>query len=190
MPETARPNPNGPSRRAVLKASAWSLPVVALAVATPLAAASATGDVSIAAQARGSAVSATGPDGTTLELAVPAGFDLTTGGTTRTPEGALVTLTFDNRLLDEPTLTMDSSPAQRTSLQQNGVVTTATFILPFGIPANGTTIPIEVFFATFNATTWVGDARPLTVTVTPAGGSDPDTANNTFVSTAVYTAAP
>lgn len=190
MPETTRSNSNHPSRRAVLKASAWSVPVVAAAIATPLAAASTTGDVSIAAQPRGTSVSATGPDGTTLELAVPAGFDLTTGGATRTPEGALVTLTFDNRLLDEPTLTMDGTPAQRTSLEQNGVVTTATFVLPLGIPANGTTIPIEVFFATFNATTWVGDARPLTVTVTPAGGSDPDTANNTFVSAPVYTAAP
>lgn len=188
MSDTVRPSSNGPSRRTVLKATAWSLPVVAVAAATPLAAASTTGDLLLTARTGGTTIGANDPGATeAYVLAIPPGFDVTTIGTERTPAGATLIVTFDSRLLGDPSATMDGINAPRTPVTIDGNVATATFTLPLGIPANGTTEPLLITFATISNGVWVTDAQPYTVTlVAPAGSPDPDTGNNTVTVAAEY----
>lgn len=75
-------NSKGFSRRTVVKGAAWSVPVIAAAVATPLAAASVT-DVG--------AFSVDGDCGT-LGLLFP-GFEITAGPSAPLPAGTVITIT-------------------------------------------------------------------------------------------------
>jgi len=73
----------GISRRTIVKGAAWSVPVIAAAVATPLAAAS--GDIEVGAFALNGTCGVLG--------VVGPGFTLTAGPTTPLPVGTTVTVT-------------------------------------------------------------------------------------------------
>lgn len=186
-------NPShGPDRRAVLKASAWSLPVVALALGTPLAAASvAEFDIFLIPEDNAESIGATSPAGAqSYALVVPLVFDAFTEGTTPTPPGSTVVVSFDTRLLSGVSLTVDGIPAPLVSTVTNGNVETATFSVPIAIPASPVTTVIRPSFDLRNDGVWVPDAAPYSVTViAPAGTTDPAPGNNTAVSTPNYTVA-
>ncbi|KJL33609.1 hypothetical protein [Microbacterium oxydans] len=191
MPEITRSTPTGPSRRTILKASAWSLPVVAVAAAVPLAAASTAIDLELTAQPFGNRIIVTNPEGTlTFDVTIPYTFDATTFGATAT-SGATLLLSFDIRLLDDVSVTMLGEPAIQLTSELTGNTRTVTFALPIAIPADGTTAPIQPFFATVNSSTFVSDLAPLVVTlVAPAGSGESDLSNNAVTTAVQYVAPP
>ncbi|KJQ55993.1 hypothetical protein [Microbacterium sp. SA39] len=187
-------NPSsGPDRRTVLKASAWSLPVVAVALGTPLAAASATEfDIVLIPEDNAEPIGATSPDGTqSYTLVVPLMFDAFTQGTTPAPPGSTVVVSFDDRLLSGVSLTIGGTPAPPVSTVTNGNVETSTFSVPVAIPASPAVTVIRPSFDLRNDGVWVPDAAPYSVSVVaPAGTTDPAPGNNTALSTPNYTATP
>ncbi|MFK3676886.1 hypothetical protein ACI2IP_04110 [Microbacterium sp. NPDC090218] len=188
MPENAPTPSTGPSRRTVLKTTAWALPVVAAAVATPLAAASLEGDLQLVARPGGTTIGANDPGATeAYVLTIPPGFDVNSLGTTQTPAGSTLTVRFDSRLFGGPVVTMDGTSAGQLPPVSTGNTTEVTFVLPYGIPSNETNIPILVSFTTTNNGMWVTDAEPYVVTlVAPSGSNDPNSGNNTFTAAAEY----
>lgn len=191
MPETTRATPSGPSRRTILRASAWSLPVVAVAVATPLAAASTAIDLALTAGPFGDRIIVTNPEGTlAYDVTVPYTFEATTLGATAT-EGTTLVVSFDLRLLDGLRVGIEGQPATELTSDITGNTKTMSFLLPVAIPADGVTIPIQPFFATVNSSTWIADLKPLILTLlTPAGVSDSNSANHVVTIAAQYVEPP
>lgn len=191
MPETTRSTPIHPSRRTILRASAWSLPVVAVAMSAPLAAASTVIDLELTAQPFGDRIIVTNPEGTlAFDVTVPYSLDATTFGPSATP-GTTLVLSFDVRLLDDVMVSMQGEPATELTSELAGNTRTVTFSLPIAIPADGTTVPIQPFFATINSSTFFGDLAPLVVTlVAPAGTSESNLSNNAVTRVVQYVAPP
>ncbi|WP_353116212.1 hypothetical protein [Microbacterium sp.] len=189
MRETLENPPGGVARRTVLKATAWSAPVVAMAVATPFAAASTTIDLKLEAQPFGDSLSAFSPDGVTrYTLAFPGAFSASAAGATPAPVGSTLIAVFDSRLVGGLAVTVGGQPAVAGSTTTSGNRTTATFTVPVEIPANGASVTVEPVFGTWNTDTWVADAEPYVLTLqAPAGTTDPNQADNSVTSTAVYT---
>lgn len=178
MPETVRTTTGGPSRRTVLQASAWSIPVLAVAVATPLAAASVPIDLELVARPGGDRIGGTNPEGTqAVDLTVPFTYDATSANAP--VANAMLVISFDTRLIDDPTVRMDGFPADLITSELAGTTRTVTFSLPFDVPASGETIAIQPSFATMNRSAWVPDAAPYVVTLlAPAGLLDLNPSNN------------
>jgi hypothetical protein len=184
---------SGLDRRTVLKASAWSLPVVAVALGTPLAAASVSEfDIRLIAEDNAESIGASSPDGTqAYTLVVPLVFDAFTQGTTPTPPGSTVVVSFDTRLLSGVSLTVGGTPAPLISTVTNGNVETVTFNVPVAIPVAPDRAVIRPSFDLRNDGVWIPDAAPYSVTVVaPTGTTDPAPGNNASVSTPNYTATP
>lgn len=171
----------GVSRRAALKAAAWSVPVVAVSVATPLGAMSPWVDVILTARPTTNEMTATSPDGSRqYSLALPTIFDVSSPsafvswGSTR--------VLFDNRLLGDITMTLDGVNAPQRDLITTGNITNALF----DTPVWGDHV-IVVTFGTVNQGLWLTDAQPYTLRFDTGWDiSDPDQTNNTIISEAVY----
>lgn len=179
-------------RRTILKTAAWSVPVVAVAAATPLAAASVAADLQLVPDPRGTTVHGESPDGLqSYEFPMAASFSATTLGATPTPAGSVVTLTFDSRLFSGPWLTLDTFGGTVVSVAGSttaGNVTTATFVLPVAVPA-GTALTFWPHFAPPAGSTppWYTDVNGYSVSIAPpAGTTDPVPGNNTVTSNPVY----
>lgn len=190
LPETIPAAPTGVSRRAVLRASAWSVPVVAVAVATPVTAASVVPgaiDLELTARPGGTRLIVTNPEGTrTLDLTVPFTFDATTRGAIATAGSTLV-LSFDVRLLDDLSVALEGEPAERLTSEITGNTRTETYALPGVIPGDGAQVAIQPFFGTVVTSTFVPDAEPYVVTlIAPTGVSETDLSNNTVTLTPEY----
>lgn len=179
MPEMPAKTKSGLSRRAILQASAGSIPVMAVAVATPLVAASATIDLQLLARPGGDRIGGTNPEGTlAVDLTLPLTYDATSLGAP--VANATLVLSFDTRLIDSPSVTIGGFPAQQIATELAGNTRTVTFSLPFDIPGNGDTIPLQPSFAVVNRTAWVPDAADYVVTLLgPAAFLDPSPSNNT-----------
>lgn len=190
LPETDPAAPTGVSRRTMLRASAWSVPVVAVAVATPVAAASVTPeaiDLELTARPGGTRMIVTNPEGTrTLDLTIPFTFDATARGATATAGSTLV-LRFDVRLLDDLRVSVEGEPAERLTWEVAGNRRTETYALPGVIPADGVSVAIQPFFGTVSTSTYVPDAESYVVTlIAPSGISETDLSNNTVTLTPEY----
>lgn len=169
---------SSPSRRTVIKAGAWSVPVIAAAVATPLAAASTAGtDLIVQWLPSGTDVGARSADDTRgYTLGLPSGVWVSTTSTTPVPAGSTLTVSYDDRVLGAPSATAAGVP-----LVSAG---SGSFILP-EIPATGAQLRVDIPYATKTAE-WHEDITPLSVTATPATGNDPDDSNNTVMLEARY----
>lgn len=191
MPDNAHAHQSGLRRRTILKASAWSLPVIAVAVATPLAAASTAIDLELTAQPFGDRIIVTNPEGTlAFDATIPYTFDATTFGQAATA-GTTLILSFDVRLLDDVSVAMGGEPATQLTSELTGNTRTVTFALPIPIPADGVTIPIQPFFRTINTSTFVADLAPFTVTlVAPAGITESNLSNNAVTTVVQYVTPP
>ncbi|SFR51742.1 hypothetical protein SAMN04488591_1663 [Microbacterium azadirachtae] len=179
-------------RRTILKTAAWSVPVIAVAAATPLAAASVAADLQLTPDPRGDTLHGVSPDGLqSYDLSVVASFSATTLGASPTPAGSVVTLTFDSRLFSGPWLTLDTYGGTIVSVASSttaGNVTTASFTLPVAVPA-GTGLTFWPHFAPPAGSTppWYTDLNGYSVSIAPpAGVTDPVLGNNTVTSNPVY----
>jgi hypothetical protein len=176
----------GVARRTILKASAWSVPVIAAAVATPLAAASVASDLRLEALAFGDSVGAQSPDGLRQWiLNVPGAFRIFNDSDTAVPVGTVVTASSDARVLGDPTFTLDSSTGvevPRASSQTTGNIVTSTFTIPVQIPAGGSVV-IYGGFGVWERT-WYEDVNPYVLSVLAAG--DPTPQNNVTTMSATY----
>jgi len=186
MPEIVQKTTIGLSRRTILQASAWSIPVMAVAVATPLAAASTAIDLELVARPGGDRIGGTNPEGTqAVDLTLPFTYDATSAG--GPVANATLVVSFDTRLIDSPSVRIDGFPAQQIATELSGTTRTVTFSLPFDIPGNGDTIPIQPSFAVVNRTAWVPDAADYVVTLLgPGGRLDLDPSNNTVTMAPQY----
>lgn len=181
MPENDLSPRRGISRRTVLKASAWSAPIVAVAAATPLASASVAGvDAMIYTLTTSLDFVFSGDRSRLLELSVPTEATLRVNGSSPAPAGATLAVRFDNRLMGGLSMTADGVPVPGTPETVNGDTATAVFTLPVPIPA-GQDLPLAFTFERKNVT-YLPDAIDSVFTLASPG--DPDEVGNT--STAVH----
>ncbi|MDQ0643995.1 hypothetical protein [Microbacterium murale] len=176
----------GVARRTVLKASAWSVPVIAAAVATPLAAASTAVDLQLRGLS-GDSVGALSPDGLRgYSIPIVAGmYARALGTTTPVAAGSTLTVSYDNRLMDGPSVTIDSTPGIAQAPIVNGNTTTVIFTLPAPIPAAEPGAQVMLGFD-FSDRAWFEDIEPFSIMLLPPTGSDADTSNNGWTSEAEY----
>lgn len=176
----------GLARRTVLKASAWSVPVIAVAVATPMAAASTAVDLELRESA-GDGLTGFSPDRLrAYTLSIASEMRARVIGTTPTAVGSTLTLSYDNRLMDDPSVEIGSTAAIAQSPTVNGNTTTVTFTLPVPIPTAEPGVMISVGFAVRNAGDWYEDIEPYSIMLLPPGGSDSNSSNNAITATARY----
>lgn len=176
----------GIARRTVLKVSAWSVPVIAAAVSTPMAAASTAVDLELTGFA-GDTFIAFSPDRFRMySIGITSQMRARAVGTTPTAAGSTLTISYDNRLLDGPSVRIDSTAAIAQSPTVNGNTTSVTFTLPVPIPATEVGAIIAVDFATSNMGLWLEDVAPYSTLLLPASGSDSNSSNNGWTSTAEY----
>lgn len=107
-------------------------------------------------------------------------------GTTPMAPGSSLTLSFDNRLLDDATVEVDSTAAVAQTPTVNGNTTTVTFTLPVTIPTTADGVEIVIDFGVWNQEVWLEDVEPYSTLLLPATGSDSDSSNNGWTSTAQY----
>lgn len=162
------------------------MPVIAAAVATPLAAASVAADLRLEALPFGDSLGAQSPDGLRQwNIAAPAAFRIFNDSTATVPVGTVVTAASDVRVMSDLTLTLDSSSGvevPRASMQTNGDVVTATFTIPAEIPVGGS-VTIYGAFGVWQRE-WYDDVNPYVLSVLAAG--DPTPANNVATMSARY----
>ncbi|WP_309128884.1 hypothetical protein [Microbacterium sp.] len=166
------------SRRTVLKVGAWSVPVIAAAVATPLAAASTAVDLQFWLLA-GDGYSIDNAAGTRrLNVSLPSRFSMfTTAGTV--PAGTTISIKYDNRFHFGPSafLDADDTPlAMVGDIVSDGIRSTATFTVPVPVTTDWTVIGLE--FET-NGREFHDDYATMIATAIAPGGDDPDPTNNT-----------
>ncbi|WP_102193937.1 hypothetical protein [Microbacterium aurantiacum] len=185
MPALENAQTGGLSRRTILKASAWSAPVVALAVATPLAAASVAVDLRLRGYSFGDTIFGRSPDGLRgYRIAILGGYGATTVGDTPTP-GANLVMTFDARIFGAPSATIDAQAATLLTTTTTGNTTTAIFSLPIAIPADGAEAEILISYGSITED-WYEDIAPSSVSILPSGGTDPTPSDNTVTLTPTY----
>lgn len=186
MPELDTTTTNGPSRRTVLKATAWSLPVIAVAVATPLASASTAGADAFLQNMAGDGFTLFNADRTRYAaFSFGTEFLLGTNGTTPTPAGSTLAISYDNRVMSDFTVVANSISASAQAPIVEGNLSTTVFTLPVALPANGGMIVATIDHQSV-ATEFHEDFEAYTVRLTPAGGTDPDPANNVWTQAVEY----
>lgn len=133
----------GINRRTVLTAAAWSAPIIATAVATPLAAASGAPqfDLFMSGLQQGSSV-----DLFTADLTMKytdgftGGFTLMNRGPEPAPAGTIVQMRYDNRIVTPTDFEYrigsadTQQPLSYTTPVSNGNESTVTFVLPVEVP--------------------------------------------------------
>ena len=179
MPAFESPQTGGLSRRTILKASAWSAPVVALAVATPLAAASTT---SSAVRYIGTAGSSSEPvlnDSGTRSLVISQGARARLGsfGPDEITSGTVLTITYDTQLHDSFLLVIGATPQTPTSSSTSGNATTLTFLIaqPLPVIADGDfNAGLNLAYQwSYEGATYREDYVPGTLVITPPTPGDP-----------------
>lgn len=162
------------------------MPVIAAAVATPLAAASVATDLRLEALPFGDGLGAQSPDGLRQwSMGVPAAFRIFNDSSAVVPVGTVVTASSDARVLADPTFALDSStgtPVPRASSQTTGNIVTSTFTIPVEIPAGGS-VAIYGGFGVWQGA-WYDDVNPYVLSVLAAG--DPTPENNVATMSATY----
>lgn len=142
MPNDQRPTHSGPSRRTMMKAAAWSAPVIAVAAATPAAAASTVQGVDLYAAGlqMGNSISFFSTDLTTrYGTADPNGLTLLNKGEDTAPAGTVtVQARYDNRIFTPSKVTVSSGdPAVEVPfniISVEGNASTIAFTIPRDIP--------------------------------------------------------
>lgn len=191
----------GIDRRSVLTAAAWSVPVVAVAVSTPLAAASVAGfDLFTQGLQRGDGTAFFNGDATLKYLdGFADGFTLLNHGPQEAPAGTIVTMRYDNRIITPGDFSFSQggpsnprTPLSYSAPVVNGNESTVTFVIPVPVP-----VEEDVFGP---GTIWIfteydldilypndvlDDYRPLYWQVLT---SDDDGSNNSFGSATATTA--
>ncbi|MDR6866504.1 hypothetical protein J2Y69_001097 [Microbacterium resistens] len=166
----------GIRRRTILKAAAWTAPAVAVAVAVPAASASTGNDVSFI-EVGGDLEWAHSPDNTQwLETSAPHTIKLRATGAQPTPAGTTLTISFDNRYLGDPALSIAGLAVPAAAPVVSGNTTSVVFTIPAEIPVDGSDLVIDATWGTRDVV-WVEDVVVPTLVLTPAA-TDPDTANN------------
>ncbi|WP_054684092.1 hypothetical protein [Microbacterium sp. No. 7] len=180
------------NRRTVLKASAWSVPVVAVATMAPAAAATNGFDLRLLGFA-GETLAKFNDDKTRyVEQSYTTGTALATVGTAAAPAGTVVTVSFDNRLIGAVTLHVEDVEVNAATTSPSGTTTTQTFVLTQAVPVavdelSGLRVRFgPQFVDDWDALPFYEDIAPYTVSVSPASGADPDTSNNGWSAAAVY----
>ncbi len=165
-------------RRTLLKTAAWSVPVVAIGIAAPAAAASTEVDL-VVRGVSGDSVGAVSPDGVrAYSIPITHGFWLGTVGAAPAPPGSVATLSFDNRILGGPSLTVGGAAATPLgSPSTSGNRTTVRFTIPATIPAGEDSIPGTLDFETMLFGEWHEDIESFSLQILPTG-PDPDLTNN------------
>lgn len=187
MHETLENPPGGIARRTVLKATAWSAPVVAMAVATPFAAASTNADLFVRDRGLSDFSEAFNADksqlltfGTPLGVTIGQSYNLTP-----VPVGSLLTFTYDNRVFDGLSIAIAGSPVAVSSPVASGNVSTVTAVVPVELPESGG-IDVDTTFATWNKD-YLDGIAPFTATIAPpAGIVDPSNGDNTVTVSPTY----
>lgn len=174
------------SRRSVLKAGAWSVPVIAAVAATPLAAASVTVDLELFSMA-GDGFEIENADGTRrMSVSEPSRFLLRSAGGAA-PVGTALSLEYDNRHRSGASLSILGStdtPLPAGETVSVGPRSTVTFILP--TPVTTDQIHLAVDFATLTLPEFAEDFVPLTLTAIVSGAIDSDPTNNVSAGTVSY----
>src|SRR6185312_16374919 len=142
---------SNPGRRRVLKAAAWSAPVIALAVATPMAAASITntqtgltianaGNIAIASNTIGAAVTGTFSGSATVAN-VGIGWNLDGATVTYELSGPIVatSLLFNNAPITASTITSNGRVWAVLANEANYLELALLSPLPIAVPADGAT---------------------------------------------------
>lgn len=132
----------GVDRRTVLAAAAWSAPVVAMAVATPLAAASVAGfDLFTGGLQQGDSVEFFNADATLKYTnGFTRGFTLMNHGPGAAPAGTLVRMRYDNRIVTPTNFTYrvgptgTSTPLSYSTPIVNGNESIVEFVIPVAVP--------------------------------------------------------
>lgn len=189
MPETIETTSTGLTRRRALKAAAWSVPALTVALAAPASSASESIDVRLT-QSSGTDIGATNADGTRQwTLSVGFGWEAYSQ-VAEVPAGTVLTVSSDTRILPnaEVTLHPQGEVLTATSTSTTGDMQTSTYTLP-AIPSGGYLegVRFTITFDNVNPLPWAEDLGPFTVSVTaPAGVNDPDTSNNVISSAVEY----
>lgn len=150
-----------PRRRTVMKAAAWSVPVIAVAAATPAAAASTVEgpDLDLRGLSMGSTFTFYSEDGQTQYMAAePSSFIIMNQGTVAAPLGAIVQVTYDNRI-HTPTAMgyrfldngQEVEPLDFVVDSVDGDKSTLSFVIPEQIPVNTSydhALIVDIDFAT------------------------------------------
>ncbi|MGB4138117.1 MAG: hypothetical protein WA971_16250, partial [Microbacterium sp.] len=128
----------GISRRTTLKAAAWSVPVVAAATAVPAYAAASGGAViySTYSQADGTLVFSDDRY-TLLNYSRPTLLHVTSRGPEAGTPGWTVMLSYDNRVLGGPTITIDGTDYSPSPAEVDGTVSSSGFTIPVAVPVDG-----------------------------------------------------
>lgn len=137
-----RPTHSGLSRRTIMKTAAWSAPVIAVAAATPAAAASTVQGVDLYATGlqQGSSFSFYSTDLTTKYTATePSGFTLLNKGTESAPAGSVtVQARYDNRVYTPDRVYVHfgdtDTEASFTVTDVAGNASTISFVIPIEMP--------------------------------------------------------
>lgn len=162
----------GLSRRTVVKGAAWSVPVIAAAVATPLASASVLNSDLVASFAGPITLGLTLPVvGNVASINTVNTLTVTNNGTTASPAGATVTVAYDSSLL-----TLNITGAGISVLGSDGNFTVT---LPAIQPGTSLTINLGTTLDSalnLNILTGLLGGDPETMTATIAG--DDVTSNN------------
>ncbi|MGB4138116.1 MAG: hypothetical protein WA971_16245 [Microbacterium sp.] len=136
-PEPAAPAPRSISRRTALKAAAWSVPVVAAATAVPAYAAASGGAVIRVSNQQGFGPLVFSPDRLKLlTYSKVMQFDAQSVGPDAATPGWVVTLSYDNRELGDPTITIDGVEYAPATPTVNGTHSSSTFTIPLPVPVD------------------------------------------------------
>lgn len=185
MPEIVEPAQRGLTRRTALKGAAWSVPVVAAAIAVPAYAASALADIQLAGSA-GDGYQAISPDGTRgVKVGITTGY--VAFSDVEIPAGATLVLSTDTRNLIGPKISINGTVADGTTTT-SGNVRTTTVVIAVAIPAGGydNGVYINVSYDSVDQS-YFEDLNPVVLTlVAPAGVTDTNGGNNSVSSQPVY----
>ncbi|MFC4138731.1 MULTISPECIES: hypothetical protein [unclassified Microbacterium] len=188
MPEIAESAQRGLTRRTALKGAAWSVPVVAAAIAVPAYAASGdTADLQLS-MSSGDVLEQTSPDGTRQwTMTHPSTFAAYSDA--EVAAGSILTVSFDIRIVSGVDVTLGDTPLTASSTDTTGNVQTSTYAVPVAIPVsdyNTSTVRFRVSAGLVDPLPWAEDLNPYIVSIAAPGMTDPNTANNSVVSAVQY----
>ena len=169
--ESMAGNARGVPRRSVTRTAAWSVPVVTTALAAPALAASLSETIDLSMEARpyGDAMRAFNEDKSRgYEIVASAGFDARNLGT-EAVSGAVVTVSFDTRLMSNPQLEVDGTVQSPAETRTEGNLVIATFPLPDELPVGGS-VGLSPRLERAEPIPWHEDVEPYAIKISPPTG--------------------
>jgi hypothetical protein len=88
--------------------------------------------------------------------------------------------------MNDPSITIESTPAVAQTPTVNGNTTTVIFTLPAPIPTTEPGARLSLSFDTWNQNAWHEDIEPFSIMLLPPTGGDSDSSNNGWTSEAEY----